>query len=223
MAGSRACPPGPPPFRGLDTCSVTPGTWRLFPQVGGRRWGRRRPGPGWLDAANGRGDGHLGAALPSPNPRCAMAQSHESEAEKQARHERRHDSHLRATYAAFLRHLEEVSGLPRNLAECAAVSVLTTLERRVLPEGARNLEAQLPRLLVAFLPPAEERPARLQRFGQEEFIESVAEDLKLPVDRAELVIRAVLRAFQDQITEGEADKFASNLPADLQALWRLTQ
>ncbi|RKH49900.1 DUF2267 domain-containing protein [Corallococcus llansteffanensis] len=152
-----------------------------------------------------------------------MAQAHETETEKQARHQRRHDAHLRATYAAFLRHLTEVSGLPAGLAECAAVSVLGALERRILPEGARNLEAQLPRLLVAFLPPPEERPARLQRFGRHELVESVAEDLEMPVERAELVVRAVLRAFQDQITEGEADKVASNLPADLQALWRLTQ
>ncbi|RKH55437.1 DUF2267 domain-containing protein [Corallococcus aberystwythensis] len=78
-------------------------------------------------------------------------------------------------------------------------------------------------MLVEFLPPPEERPPRPHRFGREEMIGSVAEDLQMPADQAELVIRAVLRAFQDQITEGEADKVASNLPADLQALWRLTQ
>ncbi|NBD10254.1 DUF2267 domain-containing protein [Corallococcus silvisoli] len=152
-----------------------------------------------------------------------MAQAHENETDKQDRHERRHEAHVRATYAAFIRHLCELSALPPALAECAAVSVLGALERRLMPDGARNLESQLPRLLVAFLPPAEERPPRTRRFGREALVESVAEDLQMPVERAELVVRSVLRAFQDQISEGEADKVASNLPADLQALWRLTQ
>ncbi|WP_216619031.1 DUF2267 domain-containing protein, partial [Corallococcus carmarthensis] len=162
--------------------------------------------------------------VPSPFARGApMSQAHETETEKQERQARRHEAHVRATYAAFIRHLCELSALPSALAESAAVSVLSALERRLMPNGARNLEAQLPRLLVEFLPPPEERPPRPHRFGREEFIASVAEDLQMPMDQSELVVRAVLRAFQDQITEGEADKVASNLPADLQALWRLTQ
>jgi uncharacterized protein (DUF2267 family) len=152
-----------------------------------------------------------------------MAQAPEPETEKAARHARRHDAHVHATYAAFIRHLCDLSALPPALAECAAVSVLGALERRLMPNGARNLESQLPRLLVEFLPPPEERPPRTHRFGREELVETVADDLQMPVARAELVVRAVLRAFQDQISEGEADKVASNLPADIQALWRLTQ
>jgi uncharacterized protein (DUF2267 family) len=157
-----------------------------------------------------------------------MAETHDSGStqqvsESQSRRERRHESHQRQSYAAFMKHLRDLSGLPPALAECAAVSVLTALERRLMPNGARNLESQLPRLLVAFLPPPEDRGPSLHRFGKEELVASVAEDLQMPVDRAELVVRAVLRAFQDQISEGEADKVITNLPEDIQALWRLTQ
>ncbi|WP_233610096.1 DUF2267 domain-containing protein, partial [Corallococcus sp. AB049A] len=181
-------------------------------------------GPACLLAADGRSGDHLPGGPVSPHRRrCAMAQAHETETEKQERHARRHEAHLRATYAMFLHHLCELSALPPALAESAAVSVLSALERRLMPNGARNLESQLPRMLVEFLPPPEERPRRPHRFGREELVASVAEDLQMPVDQAELVVRAVLRAFQDQISEGEADKVASNLPADLQALWRLTQ
>ncbi len=152
-----------------------------------------------------------------------MAQAHETETQKHGRHARRHEAHLRASYAAFIRHLSELGAMPPALAESAAVSVLTALERRLMPNGARNLESQLPRMLVEFLPPPEERPRHPHRFGREELVASVAEDLQLPEDEAEVVIRTVLRAIQDQISEGEADKVASNLPADLRALWRLTQ
>ncbi|WP_223641219.1 DUF2267 domain-containing protein [Corallococcus sp. EGB] len=152
-----------------------------------------------------------------------MAQGHETETEKQERHARRHEAHVRASYAAFIRHLCDLGGMPPALAESAAVSVLSALERRLMPNGARNLESQLPRLLVEFLPPPEERPPRPHRFGREEMVASVAEDLLMPEDQAEVVVRTVLRAVQDQISEGEADKVASNLPSDLQALWRLTQ
>ncbi|NPC84884.1 DUF2267 domain-containing protein, partial [Pyxidicoccus fallax] len=109
------------------------------------------------------------------------------------------------------------------LAECAAVAVLSALERRILPAEARDLEAQLPRRLVEFLPPLEQRPPRPRRFGREEFLQTVADDLEKPVEEMEPLVRAVFRAMRDLISEGEAEDVASNLPPDLQALWRLTQ
>lgn len=63
----------------------------------------------------------------------------------------RHESHVHATYAAFIRHLSELGSMDAERAECAAVSVLSALERRILPKEAKDLEAQLPRLLVEFL------------------------------------------------------------------------
>lgn len=151
-----------------------------------------------------------------------MSRPH-SETELKQRREQRHESHVSRTYAAFIRHLCDVGGMAPELAECAAVAVLGALERRILPSEARDLEAQLPRRLVEFLPPPDRRPARAERFGKEEFLESVADELGRPLPEAELLVRAVFAAIQDQISEGEADDVASNLPPDLQALWRITQ
>ncbi|HZI16176.1 MAG TPA: DUF2267 domain-containing protein, partial [Myxococcus sp.] len=67
------------------------------------------------------------------------------------------------------------------------------------------------------------RPQRARRFGREEFLATVAEDLLKPVEEVEPLVRAVFRAMRDLISEGEAEDVASNLPPDLQALWRLTQ
>ncbi|MFP2898408.1 hypothetical protein ACLEQD_18480, partial [Corallococcus sp. 4LFB] len=57
--------------------------------------------------------GHLRERSRPPIARgVPMAQAHETDTEKQARHARRHEAHVRATYAAFLRHLCELSALP---------------------------------------------------------------------------------------------------------------
>lgn len=136
------------------------------------------------------------------------------------RRTQRHESHIHATYAAFQRRLCELGGLDELLAESAAISVLSTLERRILPKEAKDLEAQLPRLLVEFLPPPDQRLSKPHRFGLEEFLKSVAEDLHMPVEEVEPIVRAVFQAFREQISEGESEDVASNLPPDLRALWR---
>ncbi|MDY7230123.1 DUF2267 domain-containing protein [Hyalangium rubrum] len=146
-----------------------------------------------------------------------------SDQEVMERRVQRHESHVGSTYAAFIRHLSQSGGMEPELAECAAISVLSALERRILPKEARDLEAQLPRRLVEFLPPPDKRPARPHRFGREEFLQTVAEDLRKSPEEVETLVRAVFRAFQEQISEGEADDVASNLPPDLRSLWRLEQ
>lgn len=144
-----------------------------------------------------------------------------NEQEMMERRVQRHESHVGSTYAAFIRHLCALGSLEPEVAECAAVSILSALERRILPKEARDLEAQLPRKLVEFLPPPDQRPPRPHRFGREEFLRTVAEDLGKPLSEVEPLVRTVFRAFQEQISEGEAQDVASNLPPDLRALWRL--
>lgn len=146
-----------------------------------------------------------------------------SDQELMQRRLQRHESHVGSTYAAFIRHLSETGGVDPELAECAAISVLSALERRILPKEAKDLEAQLPRRLVEFLPPPDKRPPRPHRFGREEFLRTVGEDLRKSPEEVEPLVRSVFRAFQELISEGEAEDVASNLPPDLRALWRLEQ
>jgi uncharacterized protein (DUF2267 family) len=51
----------------------------------------------------------------------------------------------------------------------------------------------------------------------------VADDLKKSPEEVEPLVRLVIRVFREQISEGEAEDVASNLPPDLRALWRLEQ
>lgn len=137
--------------------------------------------------------------------------------------ELRHEAHTRETYALFIKHLCTLGPIARDVAECAAVAVLRALERRLPADEARDMEAQLPRKLVEFLPPADKRSPRPHKFGREEFIQTVAEDLGKSPEESERLTRLVFRALRDQISEGEARDVESNLPLDLQSLWRLTQ
>jgi uncharacterized protein (DUF2267 family) len=146
-----------------------------------------------------------------------------NEQEQMTRREKRHESRTGSTYAAFIKHLCALGSLDRELAEGAAVVVLGALERRLPADEAKDLEAQLPRKLVDFLPPPHLRSPRPHRFGREEFIQTVADDLGKPPEEAERLIRLVFRAIRDQITPGEARDVESNLPLDLQVLWKLMQ
>ncbi|MCI0573687.1 MAG: DUF2267 domain-containing protein [Myxococcaceae bacterium] len=147
-----------------------------------------------------------------------MAQ--ESREDLANRSAQRHASRTGTTYAAFIRHLCEVGNLEPAVAECAAIAVLSALERRIRPEESRQLEAQLPRKLVEFLEVSGARTSAPRRFGKGAFLESVADDLRMDPAKVEPVVRAVLAALQDQISEGEAADVAAQLPEDLRALWQ---
>ena len=134
----------------------------------------------------------------------------------------RHLAHTRATYAHFIKHLCAVGELEPAVAEAAAISVVSALERRIQPGQARHLEAQLPRRLVAFLP-REPGPAGVRRFGRAALLQTVADDLRMDVSEVEPIVRAVIAGLRDRISEGQADDVANNLPEDLRALWRLSQ
>lgn len=135
----------------------------------------------------------------------------------------RHASRTGSTYAAFIRHLCEVSSLDPVIAESAAVAVLGALERRIQPEEARQLEAQLPRRLVEHVELSHARSSGPRRFGREDLLRTVAEELRMSEDEVEPVVRAVFLAVRDQISEGESKDISAQLPADLRELWQLTQ
>jgi uncharacterized protein (DUF2267 family) len=117
-----------------------------------------------------------------------------------------------------------VGDLEPAVAEAAAISVVSAIERRIQPGQARHLEAQLPRRLVAFLPAHRvPSPGGVRRFGREAFLQAVADDLHMDVADVEPLVRAVIAGLRDRISEGQADDVANNLPEDMRALWRLTQ
>lgn len=142
----------------------------------------------------------------------------------QSRSEKRHQSHIGSTYAAFIKHLSEVGKLDASLVECAAVSVVNALLHRIQPDEAKDLQAQLPRKLLDFLPKeGAQKPGRTLGKSRDDFLRAVAEDLGKDVSEVEPIVRAVFLGLREHISEGEAQDVESNLSRDLQDLWRRTQ
>lgn len=140
----------------------------------------------------------------------------------EVRRARRHESRTSQTYAAFIKHLCERGGMSPSVAEQAAVSVLCAIEQRIFGEEAQDLEAQLPQKLTDLLVRCErhESGPPPRKFGRQEMLRMVGEDLSLAPEAVEPVIRAVLNAIRDQVSEGEVEQVMRQLPHDLRDLWR---
>ncbi|ATB33805.1 DUF2267 domain-containing protein [Melittangium boletus] len=136
--------------------------------------------------------------------------------------EQRREMRRSQTYKAFLSSLGTIGQMNEEDAERAAVSVLCVLEQRLFGEEAAHLEAQLPSKLRELLLRCERHMGKpASKFGKEDFIEMVSEDLGVDAFEAEKEIRAVFAAVREQVSEGEIEDVMGQLPADLRELWRL--
>lgn len=139
----------------------------------------------------------------------------------QARREQRSETRRNQTFKAFLRNLMVLGSLNEEEAEKAAVSVLCVLEQRLFGEEAAHLEAQLPGKLQDLLLRCERHLGKPpNKFGREDFIRMVSEDLDVEAFEAEKRIRSVFAALRDQVSEGEIEDVIGQLPADLRELWQ---
>jgi len=137
------------------------------------------------------------------------------------RRARRRAAHASQTFAAFIQRLCERGGMSPAVARRAAVSVLCAVEQRINGDETRDLEAQLPRRLSELLHRCERHEDALPgKFGREDLLRRVGEDLSLHPDAVEPVVRAVLNSVRDHISEGEAEDVMAQLPEDLRELWR---
>jgi uncharacterized protein (DUF2267 family) len=135
--------------------------------------------------------------------------------------EQRREQHHAQTWATFCKDVSARGNIDRELAECGAVSVLKRLEQRITDGEAKNFDSQLPFKLRELIAAGRSsggdfRPRDIHR---DEFVRLVADDLKKNEEEAIGIIRAVFATARAHITEGEADKVSSNLPADLRAMW----
>lgn len=133
----------------------------------------------------------------------------------------RHESRSGSTYKNYLKELCKFGNMTEEQAEEASVSVLCALEQRIYGSEVAQMEAQLPlklRELLQRCPRHEGKPP--EKFGKEEFFRMIAEDLNTDKNNAERCARAVFTAVRAQISEGEAEDVAGQLPEDLADLWR---
>lgn len=127
---------------------------------------------------------------------------------------------MEQTYRVFLKDIAARAHCTIDQAERAAVAVLSTLELRLSSEEARDMESQLPVLLTdllrAYARPPGEPPGK---FDLKEFYRLVADELHEGPGEVPGVVRAVFQAVKNQISAGEVEDVASQLPRDIGAVW----
>jgi uncharacterized protein (DUF2267 family) len=135
------------------------------------------------------------------------------------RAEQRHESRASSTYKAFLKDLCALGGFDEQFAERAAVSVLSKLQERIYSQEAEDLEAQLPLKLRELLQQTRRHEGKPEaKFGKDEFIEMIGDDLGKSPDEAEAIVRTVFATVRSGISEGEANDVADQLPQELAAM-----
>jgi uncharacterized protein (DUF2267 family) len=123
-------------------------------------------------------------------------------------------------YESFLGALARAGPGPRDRAERIAVGVLCPLERRLSGGEARDLNFELPWAMRDLLRSCALDPrASPERWGADEFLARVAEDLELDPADVERTVRIVLSTVRSLLSEKEASDVLAQLPPDLQALW----
>ncbi len=126
----------------------------------------------------------------------------------------------------FIHRVQALSGIQeRDRAEKATGAVLGTLCGRLTNEEATDLESQLPtgiddmcrgNVLQEIISKVS-GPNRLER---EAFVDRVRDRAGLQDEiQAEAVTLAVFRTLKDQITPGESEDVASQLPKKLKVMW----
>ncbi len=145
----------------------------------------------------------------------------ESVDDLQTRRFQRRESRAAQTYTAFLDDLCRIGSMAPEFAEQAAVSVLCALEQRLIPEEAKDLEAQLPIKLLNLLTRCERhRDLAPVKYTRDQLLEMVAGDLNMKPDEVEPIIRAVFATVREHVSEGEIEDVIQQLPREFQDLWQ---
>jgi uncharacterized protein (DUF2267 family) len=138
-----------------------------------------------------------------------------------ARRLQRRESHAQQTYARFLKDLCRIGHMGPDFAEQAAVAVLSVLEQRLIPDEAKDLEAQLPVQLTNLLACCDRPPdGEPLKYGRDELLEMVGRDLNMAPDEVEPVIRAVFATIREHVSEGEVEDVIHMLPREMRDLWQ---
>ena len=124
--------------------------------------------------------------------------------------------------ARFFEEIARSGVLPMHAsAYDAASAVLCTLSQRVTGGEAREFVGTLSSSLQALLAPCVlHRDEGAQTFGREGYLSRVADHLRCSPEEAEDISREVFAAVQAYMPAEEIDRVESELPADLQPLWR---
>jgi uncharacterized protein (DUF2267 family) len=129
----------------------------------------------------------------------------------------RHQGRAEMAYARLLRAVEAHTALPRDKAALALTIVLSMLCRRVTPEEARHLLAQLPSKLQPELERHLDGPDR--HVTTEAIKQELARRLHVSDADAGVLISAVCEAVAEYVSPGEIEEFRGQLPLEMKDLF----
>lgn len=157
-----------------------------------------------LDELSAVVQAQIGEGGPAPPPRSPA--------------QRRRAARAEATYARLLNHLKESAALQsREEAETALVVVLSSLARRLNPDEAEDLIAQLPSLLQAKLKHVPPGPDK--RITRETIEAELVERLRVDPPRARELLTAVANTIAESVSAGELEDVLRQLPRELRAIF----
>lgn len=120
-------------------------------------------------------------------------------------------------YQKFIFNVTDASGLEFERAERASIISLCMLCRRLVPQEARHLIAQLPSMLQSQLDQCLDGPDRL--VTADAIREQLARALGVGPDVAESTMQAVFRVVSESVSEGQIDEVRGGLPAEMKYLF----
>lgn len=132
--------------------------------------------------------------------------------------ERRRVARAETTYARLLSRVREETGLQTSeQAEAALEVVLSSLVRRLTPDEAKDLLAQLPSLLqgkLASLPPGPDKVITRETIQSE-----LASRLDVESERAAQLASAVAATIATSVSTGQMEDVQGQLPPELRSLF----
>lgn len=119
----------------------------------------------------------------------------------------------------FLKKVREYGNIPtRERAEELCKVVFHLLCSRLTENERRDLEAQLPHGIKEMWREREEKG--IIKFHKDEFLAKIMNEAGLTsTSEAENIAKIVFRVLKEQITRGEAEDVAAQLPKDLKEMW----
>jgi uncharacterized protein (DUF2267 family) len=130
----------------------------------------------------------------------------------------RHRARAELAYTRLMRAVERHTGLQaRDRAELALEIVLGQLCRRVTPQEARHLVAQLPSMLHPRLSRYLDGPDK--RITTESIEAELVDALQVDRDVAGMLLVSICEAIADCVSAGEIEAFRGQLPLDMKDLF----
>jgi uncharacterized protein (DUF2267 family) len=122
-----------------------------------------------------------------------------------------------ATYRRMVQAVADATGLDRDRSERALLIAVCMLCRRLIPEEAQHLIAQLPSILQPRLDECLGGPDRL--VTTQAIADELARSAGVTPESAEESLRATFKVVSDSVSAGQIQEVRGQLPEDMKTLF----